>query len=209
MHPAEDLDGIIAQFDTYAVPVRERLGSDVLGLGLWLAAPVAEVLAADPGLRAKLRGELTARGLEVVTLNGFPYRSFHDPVVKHAVYRPDWTTRERLSYTFDLARILADLLPDDAARGSVSTLPLGWRDPGTPPWPTRRPAASTSSPPGWPPSSRRPGGWCGWRSSPSRAASWRRPGTRSPTWPAPTPGGSASAWTWPTWPARGSSPPSR
>ncbi|GAA2819205.1 metabolite traffic protein EboE [Nonomuraea rubra] len=129
VHPAEDLDGIIAQFDTYAVPIRERLGSDVLGLGLWLAAPVAEVLAADPGLRAKLRRELTARGLEVVTLNGFPYRSFHDPVVKHAVYRPDWTTRERLSYTFDLARILADLLPDDAARGSVSTLPLGWRQP--------------------------------------------------------------------------------
>ncbi|GAA2211540.1 metabolite traffic protein EboE [Nonomuraea monospora] len=129
VHPAEDLSGIIAQFDTYAVPIRERLGTDVLGLGLWLAAPVAEVLAADPALRVKLRAELTARGLEVVTLNGFPYRSFHDPVVKYAVYRPDWTTRERLSYTFDLARILADLLPDDAARGSVSTLPLAWREP--------------------------------------------------------------------------------
>ncbi|UBU17710.1 metabolite traffic protein EboE [Nonomuraea gerenzanensis] len=129
VHPAEDLDGIIAQFDTYAVPIRARLETDVLGLGLWLAAPVAEVLAADPALRARLRAELAARGLEVVTLNGFPYRSFHDPVVKHAVYRPDWTTRERLSYTFDLARVLADLLPDDAARGSVSTLPLAWRVP--------------------------------------------------------------------------------
>jgi hypothetical protein len=47
-------------------------------------------------------------------------------VVKHAVYRPDWTSRQRLRYTLDLARILADLLPEDAARGSVSTLPLGW-----------------------------------------------------------------------------------
>jgi xylose isomerase-like TIM barrel protein len=35
----------------------------------------------------------------------------------------------RLAYTLDLARILGDLLPDDAARGSVSTLPLGWREP--------------------------------------------------------------------------------
>ncbi|MGR6920549.1 metabolite traffic protein EboE [[Actinomadura] parvosata] len=131
VHPAEDLAGVIAQFDEYAVPVRDRLGTDVLGLGLWLAAPVAEALAADQALRARLRRELAARGLEVVTLNGFPYRSFHDRVVKRTVYRPDWTTRERLSYTFDLARILADLLPDDAARGSVSTLPLAWRAPWT------------------------------------------------------------------------------
>ncbi|MFF5212572.1 metabolite traffic protein EboE [Streptosporangium sp. NPDC000396] len=129
VHPAEDLDGVIAQFDTYAAPIRARLGTDVLGLGLWLAAPVAAALAADPALRGRLRRELTVRGLEVVTLNGFPYRSFHDPVVKHAVYQPDWTTRARLSYTLDLARVLADLLPDDAARGSVSTLPFGWREP--------------------------------------------------------------------------------
>ncbi len=96
VHAAEDLDGIIDQFDRYAVPVRERLGSDVLGLGLWLAAPVAAGLAGDPELRRRLRRELTARGLEVVTLNGFPYQSFQAPVVKQAVYHPDWTRPERL-----------------------------------------------------------------------------------------------------------------
>ncbi|MFB4273974.1 MULTISPECIES: metabolite traffic protein EboE [unclassified Nonomuraea] len=129
VHPAEDLDGIVAQFDTYAVPVRALLGTDVLGLGLWLAAPVAAELAADPAATGRLGRELAARGLEVVTLNGFPYRAFHDPVVKRAVYHPDWTTPARLAYTLDLARVLAGLLPDDAARGSVSTLPLGWREP--------------------------------------------------------------------------------
>lgn len=129
VHPAEDLAGILAQLDTYAVPVRRALGSDLLGLGLWLAAPVAAELAADPALRRRLRTELGVRGLEVVTLNGFPYRSFQAPVVKGDVYHPDWTTRERLAYTLDLARVLADLLPDDAARGSVSTLPLAWRTP--------------------------------------------------------------------------------
>ncbi|MEV1288079.1 metabolite traffic protein EboE [Micromonospora sp. NPDC049679] len=132
VHPAEDLDGIIAQLDTYALPVRERLDSDVLGLGLWLAAPVAAGLAADGAQRRRLRRELDVRGLEVVTLNGFPYRSFQAPVVKHAVYHPDWSTPERLDYTLDLARVLADLLPDDAARGSISTLPLAWRDPWDP-----------------------------------------------------------------------------
>ncbi|MEV4713157.1 metabolite traffic protein EboE [Micromonospora sp. NPDC049374] len=129
VHSAEDLAGIVAQLDTYAVPVRETLGADPLGLGLWLAAPVAAELAADPAARRRLRTELTVRGLEVVTLNGFPYAAFQAPVVKGAVYRPDWTTDDRLGYTLDLARVLADLLPDDAARGSVSTLPLAWRAP--------------------------------------------------------------------------------
>ncbi|MGC5309280.1 metabolite traffic protein EboE [Micromonospora zamorensis] len=134
VHPAEDLAGILGQLDTYAVPVREALGSDLLGLGLWLAAPVAAELAADPTLRRRLRTELDARGLEVVTLNGFPYAAFQAPVVKQDVYHPDWTTEQRLAYTLNLARVLADLLPDDAARGSISTLPLAWRQP----WDTDR-----------------------------------------------------------------------
>ena len=126
VHAAEDLDGIIAQLDTYALPIREKLGTDVLGLGLWIAAPAAAELARAP---QRLKTELDARGLEVVTLNGFPYAAFQQPVVKGAVYEPDWTTPARLAYTLNLARILAVLLPGDAARGSVSTLPLAWRTP--------------------------------------------------------------------------------
>ncbi len=129
VHPAEDLSGIVAQFHTYAAAVRRHLDADVLGLGLWLAAPVAAELARDADLRRRLRRELDAGGLEVVTLNGFPDRAFHAPVVKGAVYHPDWRSRQRLDYTLDLARVLADLMPDDAARGSVSTLPLAWREP--------------------------------------------------------------------------------
>lgn len=129
VHPAEDLPGILTQLDVYAARVRSHLDTAVLGLGLWLAAPVAAALAAEPVLRRRLRRELDARGLEVVTLNGFPYEAFHAPVVKKAVYLPDWADPRRLRYTMDLARVLVDLLPDDAARGSISTLPLGWRDP--------------------------------------------------------------------------------
>lgn len=132
VHPAEDLAGVVAQLDRFAVPVRAELGIDVLGVGLWLAAPVASGLATDHVLRQRLRRDLESRGLEVVTLNGFPYSSFHAPVVKHAVYRPDWTDRQRLGYTLDLARVLADLLPDDQLYGSISTLPLGWRLPWGP-----------------------------------------------------------------------------
>ncbi|MGI5365929.1 xylose isomerase [Streptomyces sp. A244] len=128
VHAAEDLDGVLSQLSRYAEPVRERLGTDCLGLGLWLARPVATRLLADrPALRT-LRRELGLRGLEVVSLNAFPYAGFHAPSVKKDVYRPDWTTPERLSYTLDCARILAALLPDDARRGSVSTLPMAWRE---------------------------------------------------------------------------------
>jgi len=128
VHPAEDLAGIVGQLDAYAVPVRAELEVGVLGIGLWLAAPVAAQLAADPAARAGLRARLDERGLEVVTLNGFPYEAFQAPVVKHAVYSPDWATPERVAYTLDLATVLADLLPD-GAQGSISTLPLAWRDP--------------------------------------------------------------------------------
>jgi len=127
VHQAEDLDGVLAQLARFGEPVRERLGVDRLGLGLWLARPVASELAVDPAAAARLRSELAVRGLEVVTFNGFPYQGFHDPVVKHKVYRPDWSTPERTRYTLDLARLLAQLMPGDAVRGSVSTLPLGWR----------------------------------------------------------------------------------
>lgn len=131
VHAAEDLDGVLSQLSRYAEPVRRRLGADRLGLGLWLARPVATRLVAEPGGLEELRRELDLRGLEVVSLNAFPYAGFHAPSVKRDVYRPDWTEPERLHYTLDCARILAALLPDDARRGSISTLPMAWREPAS------------------------------------------------------------------------------
>ncbi|SNX64963.1 sugar phosphate isomerase/epimerase [Streptomyces sp. TLI_55] len=134
VHQAEDLEGVIAQLATYAEPVRERLGVDRLGIGLWLAREVVTELTADDSALARLKSELRTRGLETVTLNAFPYAGFHREVVKKDVYLPDWADEARLDYTLDCARVLAELLPDDAERGSVSTLPLAWRTP----WPQER-----------------------------------------------------------------------
>lgn len=131
VHPAEDLDGVVAQLETCAARVRELLDVSVLGVGLWLAHSLAARLVRDPSALQRLRAVLDGCGLEVVTLNGFPYAGFHDEVVGKTVYRPDWSEPQRLAYTLDLAEILTRLLPDDAAYGSISTLPLGWRDPWT------------------------------------------------------------------------------
>ena len=124
VHPADDIDGVCAQLERYAARVRERLDVPVLGVGLWLAAPAL----ADPGAAGRLRALLDRLGLEVVTLNGFPYRAFHAEVVKRDVYRPSWAEPERGRYTVALARLLAELLPGDVEEGSISTLPLGWRE---------------------------------------------------------------------------------
>jgi sugar phosphate isomerase/epimerase len=127
VHPAETLDGVLAQLRDHCEPVRRRLGRDRLGIGLWLAKDAAQALVSDPSALRGLRCELDRRGLEVVTLNGFPYEGFGAEEVKYRVYRPDWADPERLDHTTALARVLAGLLPDDVTEGSISTLPLAWR----------------------------------------------------------------------------------
>ncbi|MGH9000556.1 MAG: metabolite traffic protein EboE [Acidimicrobiia bacterium] len=129
VHPAEDVDGLARQLDRYAAPIRDSLGAPRLGVGLWLPAAAAAALAADPAALRRLRRRLDSHHLEVVTLNAFPYKGFHDPVVKGAVYHPDWTDPARAAYTLDAAGVLAGLLPDDVEEGSISTLPLAWREP--------------------------------------------------------------------------------
>ncbi|MGV9571684.1 metabolite traffic protein EboE [Streptomyces nigra] len=127
VHPAETLDGVLAQLRDHCEPVRRRLGRDRLGIGLWLAKDAARALVSDPSALRGLRTELDRRGLEVVTLNGFPYEGFGAEEVKYRVYKPDWADPERLEHTTALARVLAGLLPDDVTRGTISTLPLAWR----------------------------------------------------------------------------------
>lgn len=127
--PAQDVDGLAAQATGFGERLRRHLGTDRVGLGLWLPAAAAHRLAGDPGELERLRKTLDHHGVEVVTLNAFPYADFQEPVVKKAVYHPTWSERDRLDYTLAAARVLAALLPDDVANGSISSLPLGWHSP--------------------------------------------------------------------------------
>ncbi|GAA1940849.1 metabolite traffic protein EboE [Nocardioides hwasunensis] len=127
--PAEDVEGLIDQVSSYGDRLRRHLDTDRIGLGMWLPAAAARRLAADPDSLHRLRDTAAEHGVEMVTLNAFPYAAFQDEVVKKRVYHPTWAEQARLDYTLDVARVLAALLPEDAVRGSISTLPLAWRAP--------------------------------------------------------------------------------
>lgn len=126
VHPARNLAELLDNLRDRVGAVRRLVTRDeLMSCGLWLNATTAAELRVGENLE-RLRHELAANGLAVNSLNGFPQGDFHQPVVKHSVYQPDWSDPSRLQHTCALAEILAELL-DDRTRGSISTLPLGWR----------------------------------------------------------------------------------
>ncbi|WP_229831387.1 TIM barrel protein [Actinoplanes ianthinogenes] len=117
-----------AMIDAAAADLRAGLcaarGGDPgrISVALRLPYPLAAALVTDGRARTRLRAELDARGLEVVTLNGGP-----DAGGGGLPPLPDWSEPARLEHTLDLARILVDLLPDDEVRGAVGSCGLGRR----------------------------------------------------------------------------------
>lgn len=135
VHPGSDLVTTREQLEQHATRVRQRLGWEEMGVGLWLSRRTADELMADVGSVPAFAEWLADRGLRPYTLNGFPFGDFHQRVVKHQVYLPTWADEERWEYTRDLAHLLTALLQHSCSnpggsdtRGTISTLPLGWVD---------------------------------------------------------------------------------
>lgn len=127
IHPGESWGETLANIRQRTTEVKALVRPrSRMGIGLRLSARAARELLETPAGLAALREELDELGMYVFTLNGFPYGSFHGEAVKEAVYRPDWRTRERVTYTRELVRILEGLLPDGVS-GSISTVPVGFR----------------------------------------------------------------------------------
>jgi len=124
VHPGRTVTEVIAGLDRFSLPIRDASGIP-LAVGLWLARSVMDDLA-TPDSRQKFATELHRRSLTCYTLNAFPYGDFHSERVKEQVYLPDWTCADRLQYTLDCARFLAEVLPA-AVDGSISTVPLGFK----------------------------------------------------------------------------------
>lgn len=130
IHPGETWAEVMASLQDYLPALKARLSPDApFGVGLRLSDLASRELLEENKLDAFKRW-LISEDLYVFTMNGFPFGGFHHQVVKDAVHKPDWTTRERLDYTIRLAQILAVLLPE-GMEGGISTSPLSYK-----PWHT-------------------------------------------------------------------------
>lgn len=126
VHAGEELAHVEATVldSLRAVAAARELSS--MAAGLWLSHAAVEALS-DAGARDRFRARLREAGVRLITLNAFPYGDFHAERVKESVFLPDWSDARRLRYTLACAEVLAACLPDDAAEGTLSTLPLGLR----------------------------------------------------------------------------------
>lgn len=129
VHPGLTVAQVERGLTEFTVPAGQRFGSP-LAAGLWLAQPVIRELLSQPDGSKQFAARVAELGLCTYTLNAFPFGDFHSERVKENVYLPDWTQPSRLEYSWDCARVLAELIratlsaePD----GSLSTVPLGFK----------------------------------------------------------------------------------
>ncbi|MDP4624392.1 MAG: metabolite traffic protein EboE [Akkermansiaceae bacterium] len=128
IHPAETWAETLHALETHVLTVRDRLvenGDQPAGrdfpIGLRLSAIAADELLSGDNL-PKFKDWLAENRSYVFTINGFPYGSFHGTRVKEKVFQPDWTSPDRVEYTQNLFKILAQIAPHSTG-GSASTLP--------------------------------------------------------------------------------------
>jgi len=131
IHPAETWEQTFHALGTHTLRVRDLLAeqpaliaphhASPFAIGLRLSARAATELLAGDNIE-RFRDWLDREQCYIFTINGFPFGDFHDTRVKENVYRPDWSSPQRLEYTKQLFTILSRLVPE-GVDGSVSTLP--------------------------------------------------------------------------------------
>ena len=129
VHPGLTVAQVERGLTEFTVPAGQQFGSP-LAAGLWLAQPVIRELLGQPDGSQRLASRVAELGLCTYTLNAFPFGDFHSERVKENVYLPDWTQPSRLEYSWDCARVLAELIRATlpaGTEGSLSTVPLGFK----------------------------------------------------------------------------------
>lgn len=125
IHPGESWREIFAAVRRHVPSVKRRVSPDApFPLGLRISGKAAgEMRAYDV---AAFYDWCRENNVYVATINAFPYGTFHNTPVKESVYLPDWRHPQRLTYTKQVAALLAEWLPDGMT-GSISTVPAGFR----------------------------------------------------------------------------------
>ena len=113
LHPAADLEAMLANMRAVTLPLRERLAPGApFGVGLYLDGELARRLAAEPGAGdlKELALFLEANKLDPFTWNAFPHGRFHEDGLKSDVFKPTWKDRKRAEYTLAVARAAVTML---------------------------------------------------------------------------------------------------
>ena len=127
IHRGGDWPETFRTLNEHTLRVRDRVSSGKpYAIGLRLGDSASRQLAQVDELD-KFRAWLEQNDCYVFTINGFPYGDFHGKRVKEQVYKPDWTTVERVEYTKRLFDILAGIAPAESG-GSVSTVPCSFKE---------------------------------------------------------------------------------
>lgn len=133
IHPAETWSETLTALKTNTLTVRDNLITEgkltketPFAIGLRLSAKATEELLEHNNLDNFIHW-LKTENAYIYTINGFPYGAFHNTRVKENVYKPDWTSNARLTYTNNLFNIIAELAPAESG-GSVSSLPGSFKD---------------------------------------------------------------------------------
>lgn len=126
IHPGEDWKETFHNIKIYIPEIKKELSPhSAFGIGLRLSDLAGRELLEGNNMMV-FKTWLDENSCYVFTLNGFPFGGFHHQSVKDKVHQPDWTTQERVDYTFRLFDILHDLLPDEM-EGGISTSPLSYK----------------------------------------------------------------------------------
>jgi hypothetical protein len=122
IHRGESWAETLGSLETLALAVRDRVSpGKPYAIGLRLSDQASRELSQASELSGFQRW-LDRNHCYIFTINGFPFGRFHGQPVKEQVYRPDWTSPERVAYTNRLFDLLAQLLPP-GMEGSISTVP--------------------------------------------------------------------------------------
>ena len=126
IHRGESWEETFHSLKQDTMAVKQQVAPDEpYAIGLRLGAAAAKQLSQGSHLR-DFRHWMDQNNCYVFTINGFPYGTFHGTRVKEDVYRPDWTSQERLDYTNLLFDLLVEMLPE-GVEGSVSTVPVSYK----------------------------------------------------------------------------------
>jgi sugar phosphate isomerase/epimerase len=127
VHRAETWPETLAALQEFTLAVRDRVcPGKPYAIGLRLSELASRELS-QPATLLEFRRWLDRNHCYIFTINGFPYGQFHGQRVKEEVYRPDWTSEDRVIYTDRLFDLLGQLVPP-GIEGSVSTVPGSFKE---------------------------------------------------------------------------------